>query len=834
MGEVYKARDTRLGRIVAIKLCKEQFSERFERETRAVAALNHPNICQLYDVGPNYLVMEYVEGETLKGPLKLEEAMPIIRQLIDGIEAAHDRNIVHRDLKPANIKITPEGVVKILDFGLAKASAPEPEGNPETSSTITMDATVAGTVLGTAGYMAPEQARGKPADKRSDVWSFGVVVYELLTGKRAFQGESVVETLGAVIHQEPDWGAVPERARRLLRWCLEKDPRRRLQAIGDARRVLEEFSERVVEAPAPSRGSWLAWSVAAALALALAVLAWAPWRVTQPVEHPLVRLDVDLGNDVSLGSYPGAVILSPDGSRLVYVSQSRLFTRRLDQPKATELPSGEGAYAPFFSPDGQWVAFFSRGKLEKVSVQGGAAIALCNASGVEDWGSWGEDGNIIVHLGTGPLFRISSAGGAPAPVTELAPGETTHRWPQVLPGGRAVLFTAFSPLRETNSSNIEVMSLGDRRRKTLLRGGTYGRYISSGHLVYMNSDTLLAVPFDPNRLEVHGVPLPVLQGVSYSTLDFSRTGTLVYRGTGAGDGPATVQWLDSAGKTQPLLAKPGDYLYPTLSPDGNRLALTSAGDIWVYEWHRDAMMRLTFGGGSIPVWSPDGRYIAFQAAGGTFWTRSDGSSKPQPLTQSKNPQAPWSFTTDGKRLAFDELNPGSERDLWTVPLESNAAGLRAGKPEVFLQTSFDERHPSFSPDGRWLAYTSNESGTYQVYVRAFPGVPSGPRGKWMISTGSGLYPVWSRNGRELFFRNADGQVMVAAYTVHGDSFTAGKPRMWFEKSLANPRRNYDVAPDGNRIIAVMPVEGAEGQPQHHVIFLLNFFDYLRQRVPMEK
>jgi serine/threonine-protein kinase len=349
MGEVYKARDTRLGRIVAIKLCKEQFSERFEREARAVAALNHPNICQLYDVGPNYLVMEYVEGETLKGPLQLNEAMPIIRQLIDGIEAAHGRNIVHRDLKPANIKITPERVVKILDFGLAKASPPEPEGNPETSPTLTRGGTVAGTVLGTPAYMAPEQARGKTSDKRSDVWSFGVVVYELLTGKRAFQGESVVETLGAVIHQEPDWGAVPERARRLLQWCLEKDPKQRLQSIGDARRVLEEVPERVGEAPAPSRRSWLAWSVAAALALGLAVLAWAPWRATRRVEHPLVRLDVDLGPEISLPAPNGAtssVVLSPDGTRLVYVAtvaggRQKLYTRRLDQPQGHRA-SGHG------------------------------------------------------------------------------------------------------------------------------------------------------------------------------------------------------------------------------------------------------------------------------------------------------------------------------------------------------------------------------------------------------------------------------------------------------------------------------------------------------------
>jgi serine/threonine-protein kinase len=400
MGEVYKARDTRLGRIVAIKLCKEQFSERFEREARAVAALNHPNICQLYDVGPNYLVMEHVEGVTLKGPLQLDEAMPIIRQLIDGIEAAHGRNIVHRDLKPANIKITPEGVVKILDFGLAKASAPEPVGHPETSPTLTMGGTVAGTVLGTAGYMAPEQARGKTADQRSDVWSFGVVVYELLTGKRAFQGESVVETLGAVIHQEPDWGVVPEQARRLLRWCLEKDPKKRLQAIGDARCLLEEVPERVVEAPAPSRGSWLAWSVAAALGLGLVVLAWALWHATRPVDHPLVRLDVDLGPEISLPapySATNSVVLSPDGTRLVYVAsvadgRQKLYTRRLDQPQATELRGTEGAGGPFFSPDGLWVGFYTPGKISKISVEGGAVFPLSEILSFLG-ASWGEDSN---------------------------------------------------------------------------------------------------------------------------------------------------------------------------------------------------------------------------------------------------------------------------------------------------------------------------------------------------------------------------------------------------------------------------------------------------------
>ena len=624
MGEVYKARDTRLGRIVAIKLCKEQFSERFEREARAVAALNHPNICQLYDVGPNYLVMEYVEGETLKGPLQLDEAMPIIRQLIDGIEAAHDRNIVHRDLKPANIKITPEGVVKVLDFGLAKASTPEPEGNPETSPTLTLEATVAGTVLGTAAYMAPEQARGKTADKRSDVWSFGVVVYELLTGKRAFQGESVVETLGAVIHQEPDWGAVPERARRLLRWCLEKNPKRRLQAIGDARRVLEEVPERVEEAPAPSRWSWLSWSVAAALALALAVLAWASWRATRPVEHPLVRLDVDLGSEVSLpapNAFTSNVVLSPDGTRLVYVAsvaggRQKLYTRRLDQPQATELPGTEGAVGPFFSPDGLWVGFYTPGKISKISVEGGAVVPLTEIDLNTYGGSWGEDGNIIVsepiHRG---LLRIPSGGGPSTVVMERANGDSGVRDPQVLPGSKAVLFVAYKGSPDPDKASIDVFTFADRRRKTVARGGVSARYLPTsnrtGYLVYANRGTLFAVPFDLERLETRGTAVPVLDDVAYGTegpaalgakFAFSPSGTLVYRkGIGAASAMTTVQWLDSAGKKQPLLDKPGVYSAPRLSPDGKRLAMQvlegSDAHIWVYDQQRDAWTKLTFGAG---------------------------------------------------------------------------------------------------------------------------------------------------------------------------------------------------------------------------------------------
>ena len=864
MGEVYKARDTRLGRIVAIKLCKEQFSERFEREARAVAALNHPNICQLYDVGPNYLVMEYVEGETLKGPLQLDEAMPIIRQLIDGIEAAHDRNIVHRDLKPANIKITPEGVVKVLDFGLAKASTPEPEGNPETSPTLTLEATLAGTVLGTAAYMAPEQARGKTADKRSDVWSFGVVVYELLTGKRAFQGESVVETLGAVIHQEPDWGAVPERARRLLRWCLEKNPKRRLQAIGDARRVLEEVPERVEEAPAPSRWSWFSWSVAAALALALAVVAWSLWRATRPVEHPLVRLDVDLGSEVSLpapNTFTSNVVLSPDGTRLVYVAsvaggRQKLYTRRLDQPQATELPGTEGAVGPFFSPDGLWVGFYTPGKINKISVEGGAVVPLTEIDLNTYGGSWGEDGNIIVsEPQRRGLLRIPSGGGPSTVVMERANGDFAVAFPQVLPGSKAVLFVAYKGSPDPDKASIDVFTFADRRRKTVARGGVSARYLPTsnrtGYLVYANRGTLFAVPFDLERLETRGTAVPVLDDVAYAVgttgaaqFAFSPSGTLVYRkGIGAASAMTTVQWLDSAGKKQPLLDKPGVYSEPRLSPDGKRLAMQvfegSVADIWVYDQQRDASTKLTFGAGiyAFPVWSPDGRFVVFHFVGnGIFWARTDGGGQPQPLLQSKTNQVPWSFTPDGKRLAYYEVD--RTRQIWTVSLGEDSGQLKAGKPEPFLKSQFEDRFPAFSPDGRWLAYQSNASGKDEVYVRPFPPPASGQGGLWPISNGGGTFPVWSPNGRDLLYQSGD-QIMAVSYTVKGDAFVPEKPRVWIAKlgaAAANPNAptRWDLAPDDKRVAVITPVEGREAPKSGHtVVFLQNFFDYLRQRVPME-
>jgi eukaryotic-like serine/threonine-protein kinase len=850
MGEVYKARDTRLDRSVAIKVSRAEFSERFEREARVIATLNHPHICQLYDVGPDYLVMEYIEGTPLRGPLPLDQTLKYAAQICDALDAAHKKNITHRDLKPANILVTKAGV-KLLDFGLA-SFGPVIRAD---EATVVMAQTGEGEILGTLLYMSPEQVNGQDAGPQSDIFSFGLVLYEMLMGKRAFEGSTPASIIAGILERPaPSVSDVaPAPLDRVLKRCLEKDPENRWQSARDLKAELEWIAnapEFGSPAPAPantmSRLRGLPAIALVFLAIALAVALGALWRAARPVDsplQPLVHLDVDLGADVSLGSTAGPdVVISPDETRLAYVSQGRLFTRRLDQPKATELAGTQGAFAPFFSPDGQWVGFFADNKLKKIPVEGGTTINLCD-TGQGTGGSWGEDGNIIAALTPfAILSRIPSAGGAPTPVTELKQQEITHRWPQILPGGKAVLFTAnSSALGGFDEASIEVISLGDRRRKTLQRDATFGRYLPSGHLIYLHRGTIFAVPFDLGRLEIRGTPAAVLENVGYSSLwgfgqvDFSRRGTLVYGGVSAGGNKLlTVQWLDSTGRTQPLLTRQDHYLFPHLSPDGQRLAVSTT-DLWVYEWNRDAMTRLTFDGlGSvIPMWSPDGRYILFGTQGGMFWTRSDGAGKPQQLTRSKNLQGPMSFTPDGRRLAFQESDPKTKLDIWTVPLEGAGASLRLGKPEVFLQTPAIEGMPAFSPDGRWLAYVSNESGAFQVYVRAFPDTG----GKWQISSGGGLYPMFSNDGREMFFRTEDNRIMVAAYTAKGDSFVSDNPRVWSEKRIGNVGlfKNFDLAPDGKRIVALMPAEGPQAQQsQNHVVFLENFFDELRRRMPAGK
>ena len=862
MGEVYRARDARLNRDVAIKVLPAalfgdaQYMARFEREAQMLAALNHPNIATVYGIEQGALVMELVDGGDLKGPLPADEALAIARQIAAGLEAAHERGIIHRDLKPANIKVTPAGVVKILDFGLAKSaveSSAASGSNPTISPTLSLAMTQAGMILGTAAYMSPEQARGKAVDKRTDIWAFGVVLYEIVTGKRLFEGEDLTETMASVVKDKPDLSAVPPNVRRLLERCLEKDPKKRLRDIGDMELLLAEGGGTAspTQAAGLPHKAWIA--AAGVMTVVAAVSLWAPWRRPKPADRPLVRLDVDLGADVALPALGStvniagsSVAISPDGTRLVFASGSptKLFTRRLDQSKAIELQGTEGGYAPFFSPDGQWIGFkTSTTSLSKISVEGGAAVPLGDLGAAITGAAWGEDGYIVLVVQGKGLVRIRDSGGQPEALLAPGSGEVTFALPQMLPGAKAVLFSSYTA-RRPDAASIEVMTLADRHPKTVSRGGTSPRYLATpngaGYLVYLNRSTLFAVPFDLDKLETRGTALPILYdvgsnpAVGTAQVSFSRNGTLVYRKSGADVGLLTVASLDRAGQMQPLPVKPDLYGRPSVSPDGQRLALTvyggSGSDIQVYDRQRDTMTRLTFTGAARrPVWSPDGRYIAFEAVGiGMSAVRSDGGGQPQLLTQSKESQYPWSFTPDGKRLAFDEQAAKTLTDLWTVPIESDGAGLRAGKPEVLLQTPEAEESPAFSSDGKWLAYVTYASGGLQVFVRAVPD----RGGKWQISTRGGRYPVWSRAGHELFFQSLDGHVMAAAYTVKGDSFLADKPRIWSDLRVTY----FDPAPDGKHIVAMMEAVKAGGtqEPQNQVVFLENFFDELRRKVPVRK
>ncbi len=870
MGEVYRATDTRLHREVAIKVSAERFSERFEREAKAIATLNHPNICSLYDVGASpsgfgYLVMELVEGENLKGPLPLETALEYARQIADALEAAHEKGIVHRDLKPGNVKIKPDGTVKVLDFGLAKMGG-TPTAQSDQSPTLTMHETQAGVILGTAAYMAPEQAKGRPVDKRADIWAFGVVLWEMLTGKRMFHGETTTEVLAAVLKEEPKWDQVPPQVRRLLQRCLEKDPQKRLRHIGDVMALVDV--EQVSDLPSPSqatglRRSMLPWIVAAAAVVALAAVLWMLWpRVS---DRPLVRQDVDLGPDIALNPptfFVSNVVISPDATRVAYVArpasggQVRLFTRRLDQPKAVELPGTETARGPFFSPDGHWLGFAANGKLNKISVDGGAVVPLADLSGAFAGASWNEDSIVFGQAGSG-LKRMLSAGGEVTPVLEFAKGEVTQVSPQILPGGKAALFAGNTGNEggapDPDKASIEVVSLIDHHRKTLVRGGAFPRYAPSskgtGNLLYTFKGALYAIPFDPDKLETHGTAIPVLDNVMgpagvAGKFDVSGaasgSGTLVYqKGAGVG-GPTmtTVQWIDSTPKQEPLLAKPGAYADLRLSPDGKRLAMSVQDgvnhDIQVYEWQSDRTTKLTFGGRAFvsPIWSADGRYVVFASApdGRMFWTRSDGSGQPQQLME-KPEQIPESFSPDGKRLAFTQQN--TNQQIWTVPVEEQDGQLKAGAPQQFSKTQFPEAQPAFSPDGRWLAYTALESATTaEVYVRPFPPPASGQGGKWVISNQGGAYPAWSKTSRDLLYRARNGQMMAASYTVKGDTFVADKPRAWSAKPVG---ADFDLAPDGKRVAVVIPVQAPEPpKPEHEIVFLQNFFDELRRRVPAGK
>jgi serine/threonine-protein kinase len=869
MGEVWRATDTKLGRDVAIKILPESFAQdpdrlaRFTREAQVLASLNHPNIAAIYGVEERALVMELVEGETLHGPLPVETALNYATQIVDALEAAHEKGIVHRDLKPANIKITPEERVKVLDFGLAKAlSADAPPDDPKSSPTLTMRATLAGIILGTAAYMSPEQARGQNVDKRADIWSFGVVLYEMLTGRPLFAGPTISDTLAAVLKIEPDLRPLPAPVQSVVERCLRKDPRRRWRDIGDVRVALEEG----VPASASDRGrSSLLWpTTAAALAFALATAGAGWWRATRPTEYPLMRFSVDLGHD-ALRGIRSTVALSPDGTRLVYPArgpngQQQLATRLLNQPQAVLLPGTENGVDAFFSPDGLWIGFFANGKMKKVSSQGGAVAALCDAANGRG-ASWGSDGNIIATLNSGVnygLVRLPDTGGSTQPLTKpVETDDATHRWPQILPGGQAVLFTASKLPGNYAEANVDALNMKTKQIKVVQHGANGGRYLADGYLVYLSQSKLFAVRFDPGRLEVKGTPTPLLDDVAEGGIagngqfDFSPApaghGTFVYLNgkTGASVMGWPINWLNNNGKTEPLLAAPGPYMTLRLSPDGKRLAFSlAASDLFVYDWARDTKTRLTVSSSGDqtnfrPVWTPDGNHIAFQTrrpeGGALRWIRADAAGEPQTLLEGKGELRPYSFSPDGKRLAFSDTGAETSSNLWTLPLDtSDPEHPKAGKPEIFLQSRFVEDEPVFSPDGRWIAYLSTESGRSEIYVRPFPASGPAGAGRSQISSAGGRHPVWSPNGRELFYEGEDDRIMVATYAAKGGLFAADKPRRLSDTQLIDLTSawSFDLAPDGKHfVILPRPDGGEERKGSVHVTFLLNFFDELKRRIP---
>ena len=862
MGEVYRARDTRLNRFVAIKVLPKQLvqrselRERLEREARTIASLNHPHICALYDVGRqdgvDYLVLEYLEGETLaerlkKGALPIERVLRYATEIADALDKAHRKGITHRDLKPGNIMLTKSGA-KLLDFGLAKLRQ---EAGPATPLTEAWDSiTEEGAILGTLRYMAPEQVEGKAADARTDIFAFGVVVYEMATGKKAFDGKSQASVMAKILQAEP----VPMITLQLMtlpaldhlvKRCLAKDPEERWQSAADiceqVRWISDSGSQAGVAAPALGRKNRLrraGWAVAAAVCAVMVGLAFWFLRPTAPkdVMRFVIPLPPDQRMDLGAPIRP-AIAISPDGKRLVYAAvQSdnarQLFIRTMDGLQAQPIPGTEGARYPFFSPDGQWVGFSADGKLKKVPLSGGPVVDL--AEGVMSSGAvgadWTSQGVIaFAPQDAGPILEIPDNGGRARLLTHLAKTETGQAMPRLLPGGRGLLFVYSAALTPTAPGTLVAQSLrtGERRDLLQVQGVTIPSYASTGHLVYGQGTNLMAVPFDPQRLVLTGAAVPVVEGVLPLQESFSSTGTLVYVPGSARR--LKLVWVDRQGVEQTVPASPHNYVMPRVSPDGKRIAAgieEEENQVWVYDLARDTLTRLTFEGTSNvdPIWTPDGKKIVFKGAQNRlFWLPADGSGPAEELTKDAlfSNNVPGSFSQDGKVLAFVGNDPGFS--LYTLPLQE-------GKPQLFLHsTPARQTAPRFSPDGRYIAYASDESGRSEIYVRPYPG----PGGKWQVSADGGGEPVWSSAGRELFYRNGN-KMMVVDVTTQG-AFSAGKPKKLFEGPyVPSPRSfpDYDVAPDGQHFLMLKPSEQSQAAGQINVV--LNWFEDLKQKVPTGK
>ena len=867
MGEVYLAEDSRLDRKVALKILPQHLSERadlrerFEREARAVSSLNHPHICTLYDIGEqdgiHYLVMEYLEGQTLaarleKGALPLEQTLQYAIQIADALDKAHRQGVVHRDLKPGNIMLTKSGA-KLLDFGLAKLQTTETPTSLSALPTEQANLTAEGTILGTLQYMAPEQLEGKEADARTDIFAFGAVVYEMATGKKAFEGKSQASLIGAIMEKDPPpMSELQSMTPPVLDWvvkrCLAKEPDERVQSAGDLMAELKWSTEEgaqagtisAVTAPAAWKRA-IPWSITG---LALLMAGVATWSLMSPSPQPLLKFDITAPPTAPLNASQFTdLIISPDGRRIVYQADlegpDQLYVRPLDELTARPIPGTEDAdRSPFFSPDGESVVFVADSKLKKVSLSGGQPVTLCDAPGQEG-GYWGPDDTIVFSRSLGPvtgLYRVSAAGGNPEvlamPDPENEEGVEYQR-PEILPGGNAVLFTIW---RRGEDYQTAVLSLETGEQKIVLVEGRQAHYVPTGHLVYAKTENLMAVPFDLEALQVTGDPITILEGVLGTRgggVDYSLSsnGTLIYVSSET-EKQTQLVWVDRRGTMEAVSEIQRTFQEPRFSPDGSRLSVTvwegEDSNIWIYEIARGILTPLTFEGQNRgAIWTPDGKRVAFSSNRNDEWNISwmpaDGSGEAEVLTVGTNPQTLGSWSPDGQLLAFvQSLSIATRSDIWLLPI----AGER--KPQTFLGTQFDENHPVLSPDGQWIAFNSDPSGSNEIYVRAL----SGEGGSIQVSTDGGREPVWSPDGQELFYRNQDRIMAVSVQT--GPTFQAQTPKLLFEGAyldstvLAGLAANYDVSPDGKRFVMLKAEEGSQ---QNQITVVINWFEELKRLVP---